>query len=848
MMDDRARFSALAGWFARVTAAAPGERAALVAQLAAADQELGAELERMLAADAGTVDWRQPVVAAGIEALGEAATEALPEIPGYRLIRRLSDGGMGIVFAAEQEDPRRQVAIKLLRPGPHAAELRERFTAEARILARLDHPHIARIFAAGSISDGPYFVMEFIDGRPLDQHARAAGLSVRARVLLLAKVCDAVHHAHQRGIVHRDLKPANLLVGADGEPRVVDFGIARATDADLRPETLRTLHDQLLGTLAYMSPEQLSLDPGRIDLRTDLYSLGVVAYELLTGHLPFDPSGKGVATMVQLVTSGTPVPLGQHSVELRGDLECIVTKAMAQEPDRRYSSAALLAADLQHFLRHEPISARPPSTAYALAKFARRQPALALALACLLIVILGSLGVTLHLLDAARAANAAEKLETRHAIESSRVALAVERVLTSLLNAPNLNHGGDPDVRLSDLLDTLTTRLENWRGPPQAELRLRRVLGETYLSLRKAETGLAHANRGLQLVRELQLAETVDGMRLRALRVGLLLVAGDLQTARSESEALLPEVTARCLPRLPVLWEARLQHSQMLVRCGEPATAEKLLRAWREESQQIGEQETGRAVEIRRQLAQLLGQRGDHEGAQAMLAEAKRVAPGLAASQSAAYYNLALLEERLAEAAASQPGPPPDQPPAGPAKAQKEQVRALVAAFSRREFERVLLEAAPLRATLLEAFGPDDPTVVDVGGMVGLAHFRMAHFKDAREVLIALLPHADRAGVKERVMYRRALGICLLNLGEPAAAEPHLRQAIAEMLESGPDFPSQRGEAMTSLGRCLMLRGELAEAEKTFRAAIQVLTENGVQAPKATAWLREVESARARGR
>jgi serine/threonine protein kinase len=287
---------------------------------------------------------------------------------------------MGAVYEAEQAMPRRIVALKVIRPGLVAPDLRRRFENEVQVLGRLQHPGIAQIYQAGVTDLGggpqPYFAMELVSGLPLVDYAERRGLGLRERLRLLAGICDAVQHAHQRGIIHRDLKPGNILVDdASGQPKILDFGIARTTDPD-GAMTSHTLFGQIVGTLPYMSPEQLAADPGGIDTRSDVYALGVILHELLTGKLPHDLTQRSTLDAMNAIRDVEPARVGTLDRRLRGDVETIVAKALEKEKERRYASAAELAADIHRYLSDEPIVARPPSAGYQLRKFARRNKVL----------------------------------------------------------------------------------------------------------------------------------------------------------------------------------------------------------------------------------------------------------------------------------------------------------------------------------------------------------------------------------------------------------------------------------------------------------------------------------------
>jgi len=331
------------------------------------------------------------------------------EVGDCRLVELLALGGMGAVYRAEQLSTKRPVAVKLLRPDLLSAESRRRLRLEARVLAGLDHPAIARIHAAGihAAADGhwPYLVMELVpDARPIHSWWTLGELPFAERLERFALLCDAVHHGHMKGVIHRDLKPANLLVGADGQPKVIDFGIARVTRTDTAAgDSLLASRGSVIGTIPYMAPERLEGDVTP-DVRSDVYSLGVVLYELLAGRLPYPESRQSVTGTAAAIARGAPPAPSSVDRRYRGDLDTIVATAMARDPAARYDSASALAADLRSHLADEPIRARPVGRLARFGKLLRRNPGTSAALFAVFLAL--SIGLAVSLRATARAERA----------------------------------------------------------------------------------------------------------------------------------------------------------------------------------------------------------------------------------------------------------------------------------------------------------------------------------------------------------------------------------------------------------------------------------------------------------
>lgn len=404
------------------------------------DLALRREVESLLGEDQKT-ELRDRRLDADAFLRSAAAAFATPLEPGrrigrYRILGILGEGGMGKVYEAEQDEPRRRVAIKVLGfgggLGPTA--FLDRFRHEAHVLGRLQHPGIAQIFEAGTFEvDGaaqplPFIAMEKVDGDPLTVDAEARGLDARARIELVAQICDAVDHAHDKGVVHRDLKPANILVDAQGQVKVLDFGVARVTAKDTLIQTLHTSAGQIIGTLQYMSPEQVSGDPNAVDRRSDVYALGVILYELLTGKPPYDLSDRSIPDAARVIHDVEPTRLAAHDRTLRGDIETIVTRALTKERELRYATAAALAADLRRYLRDEAIAARPPSTLEQVRRFARRNKGLTAGVVVAFISLAGALVVSMSKTrEAIEARIEATREANRSAISAAASALAAHQ-------------------------------------------------------------------------------------------------------------------------------------------------------------------------------------------------------------------------------------------------------------------------------------------------------------------------------------------------------------------------------------------------------------------------------------
>jgi hypothetical protein len=397
LMDVTLYHRAMAVFLAAIDAP-PGERARIVSEDCGNDSDLRREVEGLLEADARPSHETMAPAAPILRAIERSQSLVGRTIGRYFVAREIGAGGMGRVYEGVQDSPRRSVALKVMRPLVATREVLRRFEFESEVLARLRHPGIVQVYEAGILRDGdeafPWFAMEFIEGaRPLGAFVKEQRLGLRERLRLFAEVCDAVHHGHQRGIVHRDLKPGNVLVDGEGHPKVIDFGVAKSTNSDVALTTLHTQVGELVGTLEYMSPEQCDGDPNAIDARSDVYSLGILLYELVCERSPYDLAGKSLPSAARIVREQEPERPSVIRRSLRGDLEAIVLEAIEKDPARRYSSAAALAEDLRRFVEGKPVEARSPSRWMLLMRAVARHPVRATAAACaaLVLVTIGSM-------------------------------------------------------------------------------------------------------------------------------------------------------------------------------------------------------------------------------------------------------------------------------------------------------------------------------------------------------------------------------------------------------------------------------------------------------------------------
>ena len=491
----------------------------------------------------------------------------LEQIGPYRLVKEIGEGGMGLVYEAEQLEPiKRRVALKMVKRGMDTEEFVARFESERQALAMMDHSAIAKVFDAGATERGrPYFVMEYVEGIPINDYCDEHKLSVHDRLELFVLVCEGVHHAHQKAIIHRDLKPSNILVGKiDGHhvPKIIDFGVAKAMDNSIMENTMTTGAGQLVGTPEYMSPEQTDMTAMGIDTRTDVYALGVVLYELLVGQLPFpseELKDKGFYEVLRIIRedeapkpstraktlAGSRKTLNKVAVnrrieptslgkKLRGDLDWITMRALEKDRTRRYETVKGFSQDIKRHLRFEPVSAGPPSQTYRMGKFIRRHRSGVVAAGIgLAAILLGIAGTTTGLVRAVRA--------ERHARQEAETARKVSDFLVGLFEVSDPDQSKGNTITAREILDQGSLRIaEELEGEPMTQSRLMNTIGKVYQNLGLYEEATPQLETALELRRS---ASGEDDIVSAAMLADL----GDLYIDRGlydDAEEMLTEALA----------------------------------------------------------------------------------------------------------------------------------------------------------------------------------------------------------------------------------------------------------------------------------------------------------------
>jgi non-specific serine/threonine protein kinase/serine/threonine-protein kinase len=789
--------------------------------------------------------------------LPDMGDETPRRIGHYTILTLLGEGGMGEVYEAEQTEPvQRRVALKLIKWGMDTRQVVARFESERQALALMNHPNVARVLDAGATEQGrPYFVMDLVRGVPITQYCDSYRLDTRARLELFRQVCDGVQHAHQKGVIHRDIKPSNVLVTIEDDrpvPKLIDFGVAKATTHRLTERTLATEMGQLIGTPEYMSPEQAGASALDVDTRTDVYSLGLVLYELLAGSLPFDPRELRRATYDELcrkireeepprpstrlgtlaerasdVAEKRDTDAASLVRELRSDLDWIVIKALEKDRTRRYPSASGLSADIGRYLRHEPVQACPPSTAYRLQKFVRRHKlgvaASAIVAAAL---VVGILGTTVGMLQARRA-------ELR-ATQEAEAARQVSELLVGLFEVSDPGEAKGREIPAREILDQGAARIGGeLQEQPLVQARLMDSIGRVYrllgyydrsqplleqaLATREAELGREHP----------EVAESLHNLATLAVDRGDYEVARPLfERALAIREAKLGVGDRRVADTVHNL--ALLHHE-----LGDYDDARPLYRralAIREQSPPAWA-----LAESLNDLATLYHETGEYEQARELYERALEVATATRGADSPdaadTVHNLATLlyqMGRYREAipvmeralALSEETLGPDHPDVG---VSVNNLAALHHRLGELEAARPLYERSLQIAE--EALGPDHRDTGD--SLNNLANL----LRDQRD-FDAARPLYERAlSIRQRAMgpghpsvatSHHDIALLLVEQGDPGGARGHFERAIA-IRESalGDDHPAT-ADSLAGLANLLRDAGDFAAAEPLYARALAI--------------------------
>ncbi len=788
------------------------QRAPILAEDCHGDEQLRAFVEELLANDDGGMGefLANPAYISDADSPAEDVNWLPRRIGHYEIVRVVGEGGMGVVYEARQENPARTVALKVIRPGLASRHVLRRFQYEAAMLGRLQHPGIACIYEAGTAEIGgergpttrqPFFAMEFVRGKSLNAHASDRKLSIRERLQIVARICDAVQHAHQKGVIHRDLKPRNILIDASGQPKILDFGIARAVDASARTATWETHAGQLIGTLPYMSPEQVVGDPAEIDTRSDVYALGVILYELLSGRPPYDVDSKSLPEAARVIHDQQPPRLGSINRNLRGEIETIVAKALEKDKTHRYQSVLALAADVRRFLAGEPIEAKSDSGWYLLRKTLARYRA-AVGIAAVFVVLTTAATIALGIMYRGQTlAREAEEQQRRlaetneaRAKDETAKARAVIGLLQDMLSSASPYEEKGPDYTVRQLLDDFVAGLhDQLTNQPEVEATVRQTVGKTYQALGLYAEAEPQLRTALDIQQQLHEDEHPDVIIYRNSLAELLLQIGENAEAEQHLRIAL-EAARRC-------WDA--PHEQIatilnnlalvLQARGAYEEAEALLRETLAMRRQLlGDEHEHVAVSLNN-LAVLLRIKGDYAGAEPLYREALAIRRRLLGNQhpevANSVHNLALLLHYRGEYD---------------------------------EAEALYREALDMLRQTLPVGHPDIASVLN--SLAGLSQLRGDHdgaetlFREALAMRRKALP-AEHPAVARSLSN---LGTVLRDKGEYAEAEALYREALAIVRATLPEDHPVIATRLERLALVLLDQRQLAEAEALLRESLAI--------------------------
>ncbi len=839
------------------------DRQAFIDRICANDGDIGSQLEKLLVAHASVDEDKLPQLESLFDSEDPPALSDDPmpgdQLGSYEIREQIGSGGMGTVYLAQQTEPvKRSVALKLLQYGMATRDIVARFGAERQALALMGHSNIARIFDAGVTETGrPYFVMEYVPGSPITEYCDRHKLDIDARLQLFLAVCDGVFHAHQKGIIHRDLKPSNIIVTEENglpAPKIIDFGIAKATELRLSDESLHTRVGTLIGTPGYMSPEQAGVVPLDVDIRADVYSLGVLLYELLVGVLPFEAttSANRLLEIQEAIRDEEPQRpsrrLSSISDELRSeisenramrfpalerrlhsDVEWILLKAMDKNRERRYSSVAELAAEIGRFLDGMPIMARAPTHRYRAGKFLRRHAvgvSVATAIALIVLVFAGAMTVQSFRLQRA--------LE-QTTLERNR-AEQVSDFMVELFEAANPEVSGRNDVTAAEILEQGATRLtDELSNQPELRAKLLMTVGETYRVLGGADNTATAISLLGQALEDLDAPNTQPDQ--------LAAVFNSLGTAHHDAgdydEAEIGY--QRALELLDVGEDARLRSdvlgnlSVLYTDRGNLSDAEDYARASLDILTRVADANDPTVARLKQRLAFILHQKGDSEEAQELILDSLGIIReyyGSSHSSVATALNYAAI---IQGGAGDRPG------------AQRSLLEAieiyratqgddhpylattlsnLAMQYNRSgDFEEAVLALSEALRIGIASYGPDHPNVNSFRINLGTTLQDMGRLVEAEPLLRDGLA-SDREDLEPNSPYLLAtldrLGATLDRLGKHAEAEPLLREAAAVRREYRGDNDAETGVAILNHALVRLAQSAIDDAERLATESVEI--------------------------
>ena len=777
----------------------------------------------------------------------------------YKLLEELGSGGMGVVYKAEQIKPvKRNVALKIIKLGMDTKQVVARFETERQALAVMDHPNIAKVFDGGTTETGrPYFVMEIVRGLPITEYCDKHKLTTRERLELLTHVCQAIQHAHQKGVIHRDLKPSNILVMVQEDkpvPKIIDFGIAKAIEHRLTERTLFTEQGQLIGTPEYMSPEQAEMSGLDVDTRTDIYSLGVILYELLVGVLPFDPETLRSASFgeiqriirekeppkasTRLSTLGdTQTSIAEHRKadpsslrkELKGDLDWITMRAMAKDRTQRYASASELEADIERYIRHEPVVAGPPSTIYRIRKYIKRHKVgVAAAALVILAILIGITGTSIGLFKAVRA-------EKRARMEAE-TAQQVSDFLVELFKVSDPSEARGNTVTAREILDKGADKIDReLKDEPLVRARLMNTMGEVYHSLGLYNDAQALLEKGLA-IRE-QSLDHVDPAVAESLTAlgNLFWRKGNYERARSLHERALEIRKEVFGPEHRTVASSLNNLANLLSDSGDYEGAkplyERAVEIWEKTS---GSDDTDLAIALNG-LGLLLYEMGDYDEARPLYERSLAIYEKILGAEhpdlTNPLMNLGMLLRAIGEyekarshyersLAIEEKTFGPEHPHIATTLSNLAILHATTANFeaARPLFERVL-------AINEKALGPEHPKVGSDVTNLGIINAQMGDFKTARPLLERGLAIKEKALGPNHPRVANDinnLASLLRDMGDSEAALPLVERALAIREKTlGPEHPSV-ASSLNALADVLVETGDFAGVKPLFERALTI--------------------------